>query len=351
MCSGETMVVNNFTYDENTPSGTETLTASNGCDSVITIDLRFVQPISVLIDDNLCKDDDMVINGITYDIGNPFGQNTLVSAAGCDSVITVDLTFTELELDIRSKSVCPEESTKGSIQIRAINSGVPPYSYTINEGTSASIDRFPMNITDLDPASYSINVYDAEGCSYHQNVTVRDVQRMDLNIEYVETGEGTYDLELQHTGSIDSFYWVTQGDLSCEDCMSPSIQIDGNTVITAVVIDENGCDRSVQILIEYKRGVQAEMANVLNTRSNVGNNRLYLTLENPEGLEYDIYVYSRWGDLIYQAQGLQPNDPSSGWDGTKGGKILNTGVYIYKIMITQNKEPLEIIHGDVTLID
>ena len=160
-----------------------------------------------------------------------------------------------------------------------------------------------------------------------------------------------YDLELQHTGIIDSFYWISPVALSCQECMQPSVHIRETVVIGAVVFDENGCSRTVEVKIEYQRGVEYEMANVIHSNSVVNNNRLYLTVADPQDIYYDMCIYSRWGDQIYKSESIPANDPSYGWDGTKGGKRLNTGVYIYKIMIKENDVPLEVIHGDVTLID
>ena len=42
-CSGDDfeVIVNDITYNESNPSGSETLTAVNGCDSIVTIDLNF----------------------------------------------------------------------------------------------------------------------------------------------------------------------------------------------------------------------------------------------------------------------------------------------------------------------
>lgn len=42
-------------------------------------------------------------------------------------------------------------------------------------------------------------------------------------------------------------------------------------------------------------------------------------------IEYVIYIYDRWGGLIFVNE-----DQAEGWDGTKNGELLPGGVYIYK---------------------
>ena len=40
-----------------------------------------------------------------------------------------------------------------------------------------------------------------------------------------------------------------------------------------------------------------------------------------------------------------------GWDGTRAGRKLDNGVYIYEMMVKENDVLLEVLHGDVTIID
>lgn len=41
---------------------------------------------------------------------------------------------------------------------------------------------------------------------------------------------------------------------------------------------------------------------------------------------YNIKIYDRWGELVYESQ-----DPEAGWDGSYGKKAVQMGVYTYKI--------------------
>ncbi|MDG2154097.1 MAG: hypothetical protein P8K10_09215, partial [Crocinitomicaceae bacterium] len=96
-CSGDgySIDVNGTTYDESNPSGTETLSNSNGCDSTVTIDLIFNNSNIGSETYNGCSGDgySVVVNGATYDEGNPSGIEVLSNANGCDSTVTIDLTF------------------------------------------------------------------------------------------------------------------------------------------------------------------------------------------------------------------------------------------------------------------
>ncbi|MCB0653060.1 MAG: hypothetical protein KDC85_17425, partial [Saprospiraceae bacterium] len=97
LCEGESIIVNGTTYDQNLPSGTETLTglAANGCDSIINVTLQFMAAPVFNLNQTLCEGESLVVNGTTYDQNTPTGTETLtgLAANGCDSIINVTLNF------------------------------------------------------------------------------------------------------------------------------------------------------------------------------------------------------------------------------------------------------------------
>ena len=50
----------------------------------------------------------------------------------------------------------------------------------------------------------------------------------------------------------------------------------------------------------------------------------YFITPNHNIKSYDISIYNRWGQLLFNSQ-----DPLKGWDGKFGGSIVPDGVYIY----------------------
>ncbi|MBL0006597.1 MAG: hypothetical protein IPP25_05255 [Saprospiraceae bacterium] len=93
--SGYAIVINGTSYDESHPSGTEWMTDVEGCDSIIQISLTFLQPILHDITYTGCSGDgySIQINLTNYDESNPTGQEVLTAMNGCDSIVTVSLSF------------------------------------------------------------------------------------------------------------------------------------------------------------------------------------------------------------------------------------------------------------------
>ena len=79
-----------YTVSNNT--ATHTLTNSSGCDSIITLDLTI--NYSTFGTDVITACDSYTwIDGNTYTVSNNFATHTLTNAAGCDSIVTLDLTI------------------------------------------------------------------------------------------------------------------------------------------------------------------------------------------------------------------------------------------------------------------
>ena len=90
-CGDYTWAANGMTY---TASGvhTETLQNINGCDSTVTLDLTVASP-NTGVDVQIACDSYTWIDGNTYTASNNTATHTLTNVAGCDSVVTLDLTI------------------------------------------------------------------------------------------------------------------------------------------------------------------------------------------------------------------------------------------------------------------
>ena len=80
------------TYVQSTTTPTYTLTAANGCDSIVTLNLT-INHSTTGVDVVTACDSYTWIDGITYTASNNTATYTLTNAAGCDSVVTLNLTI------------------------------------------------------------------------------------------------------------------------------------------------------------------------------------------------------------------------------------------------------------------
>ena len=83
--------IDGITYYESTDTPTYILTAANGCDSVIVLNLTINSKHST--DTIVACDSITWIDGITYYESTDSATYTLTNIAGCDSVVTLNLTI------------------------------------------------------------------------------------------------------------------------------------------------------------------------------------------------------------------------------------------------------------------
>ncbi|PWH84946.1 fibronectin type III domain-containing protein, partial [Brumimicrobium oceani] len=90
-CNSYTWIDGN-TYTSSNNSAMHTLTNVAGCDSVVTLDLT-INNSNTGTDVQVACDSYTWIDGVTYTASNNVAMHTLTNVAGCDSVVTLDLTI------------------------------------------------------------------------------------------------------------------------------------------------------------------------------------------------------------------------------------------------------------------
>jgi hypothetical protein len=97
--------INGITYTNPNNTDTVILTNAAGCDSIITLNLSFSTD-TVGIDNQIACDSYVWIDGNTYTASNNTAQYTLTNVAGCDSVVTLQLTIYNASNGIDLQSAC-----------------------------------------------------------------------------------------------------------------------------------------------------------------------------------------------------------------------------------------------------
>ena len=127
----------------------------------------------------------------------------------------------------------------------------------------------------------------------------------------------------------------------------------GTYTFKLVLEDNFGCkDSSVQQFTIYPKPY-CEIPTAF-TPNNDELNRYYKPVTTPEVEKYDMKIYNRWGEKIYEYIGDVSSDPSIGsWDGTVNGTVnAPEGVYVVLLKYKANCEEgySSFIYKDFTLL-
>jgi gliding motility-associated-like protein len=114
LCSDESLVVNGEVYDIGNPSGTQLFPGASfsGCDSVVNVNLAFYPPANGTYSQGICPGQIITINNTVYSQSNLTGTEVLSGASvnGCDSTVFVNLTLLQSTVNNLNQMLCPGES-------------------------------------------------------------------------------------------------------------------------------------------------------------------------------------------------------------------------------------------------
>lgn len=139
--------------------------AKSGCPAAVTPEYTlFVSCPVTDLKQNLCSYESVQVNGNTYDISNPKGQEVLTgqSYLGCDSTVNVDLKFypTVLANISGDQDICLGQTANITVNF----SGVPPFVFTYNIngffGNTITTNDNPYNLQIKPLASITVDLAD-----------------------------------------------------------------------------------------------------------------------------------------------------------------------------------------------
>ncbi len=256
LCEDETIMVNNVEYGINNPSDVVSLQTINGCDSTITIDLSFNSNFEIIFDDVLCSDDSREINGTIYDINNPSDILNLIASNGCDSTIIVDFEFVDNYQIDRFDEVCEDQT----IEINGtIYSAMNPTDVIMLQSVNGcdSIINVDLQIVD----EYNVDIFN-ELCADDTIV---------VNGETFSISNPSATFQLQSINGCDSIInvdltFIQSFETLVEDtiCFDESLEINGevydanNLSGMAMLSSMEGCDSTVIVEIELLPEIPVE---------------------------------------------------------------------------------------------
>jgi gliding motility-associated-like protein len=207
----------------------------------------------------------------------------------------------------------------GAIEL-SVYGGTPPYVYQLNGAAAQSAPVFEG----LSAGLYTLEVIDAADCRHF------------LTVQVPTLGDTAYTQEVVQLFEGDS-YVLPDG----RRIFKPGTFVFQNQTIL-------GCDSTHVIILQiFPRNVY--IPNVFYPSS--GGENAFFTIFSDASLEAisRLSIYDRWGELLFDAREMAPNQESMGWDGTFRGKSMETGVYVWFATVRFVDGVVWTLKGDLTL--
>ncbi len=265
ICSNETFT---FGSDELNTSGTyvQNLLSSAGCDSIVQLELTVNPAYSIVIDTSLCEGESITFEGFTMNSTGSYSFN-LYTSLGCDSIITYELIVYPI----------PD----------------PPTVFT-NSPLSCPGDVFEVSLTPVESGLYEWNgpnnyFSDAEGFifeAYPENI-------------------GDYVVSVTVNG-----------------CISPT----------------SSAELDILNIYSFE---DVNLPNVFTPNAQGPNEVFDLQAYFKTCEPYEVFYFDRWGNVVYRHQQNEPPFSGKSLDGSD----LMDGVYMYKLVLENSQK-----HGFLHLV-
>ena len=250
ICEGEFFVFNNQVL---TTAGTydAVLTSAMACDSIVTLTLTVGMPTSATINASICEGDmymfenQMLMQSGSYTF-------TTTNAAGCDSVITLNLTVNEAFSATVNATICSGDSYLfDGVSLTA--SGVYSANYT-NAAGCDSITTLNLTVVTATNETMTASICNGESYSFGtQTLTTAGT----YTETFTNTAGCTYDVTL--TLSVNNAVSTSEEILLCGDITEATLAngtvVNAAGIYTATIPSSNGCDSVITYKVSTCVGV------------------------------------------------------------------------------------------------
>lgn len=295
--------------------------------------------------------DSLFQNTLDIDMAGTF-VFTSFDELGCKEDHEVDvIIYEEMIADITAVDITCPGDRDGSIILHGITGGNGPFFISVNGGPGTPVSSFPHIISGLSAGNFLIEITDGFSCVIETTVPILSASTESLSLGPDQTILAGDSILISPNISFipDSFYW--QGDVSFLDVtkLDNWIQPDVDQTIELFGIDEKGCLYSDDITIRVLLTSSVYVPTVFSPNGD-GLNDVIGPIADGSVISFELFeVYTRWGELVYSVTNFTPADQKA-WDGTRGGKMFQPGVFVYRLSAT-NKRGTEIkAYGDFTLV-
>ncbi|HLP53314.1 MAG TPA: T9SS type A sorting domain-containing protein [Chitinophagales bacterium] len=307
ICNNDSVLYsNNYYYTAGTFY--DTLTAQSGCDSFVTIIITQLQVLSSTVNFALCQGSSIEYNERVYSIAGTY-TDTLTATSGCDSIVAIQIDALPANSSNVNLSICPGDSivynnitytTAGSYtDTLAAATGCDSVLY-INVNTLPLITS-TVNITICpgDSAFYNGSYYYAAG-TYTDTLSsiygCDSISLINISTYNVDTPVVTQNGQVLETGIYNSYQWLKDNSpISNANGQTYAVAQNGNYAV--LTTDENGCTAISQAVNVTGTDIQYSADSRITLYPNPANTTLYF-----KGLKinctYNVMIYNPIGLLV-----------------------------------------------------
>ena len=259
---------------------------------------------------------------------NPVSERAYkVTVSDINACINVDSTIVDFQFPTEVEFDFVGQNCERGIKIGQVTGGNAPYLYSLEPDRYAAQTDYPF----LEEGKHTLYLLDSLGCKLDTTFHINPIP--DLIVELgddplVKLGDSLR-LNVQTNRPVSQLQWRNLVDsLSCLNCPSPSMLPLATQSISLEVEDELGCVGTDNLTIRVDRTHEIYMPNTFTPNGDGINDWMSVYTGKSEEAVLNIKIFDLLGNLIFERQNPQKNEPKDGWDGYFKGKLMPESVYI-----------------------
>lgn len=216
----------------------------------------------------------------------------------------------------------------------SVNGATNPVTYIWNPGNLNGASQ-----TNLSSGSYTVQITDATNCSQDTIVSIGTPTEIQLTPSITDANCGKQGAVIINANGGTPGYTYFVDTLNS---VNPYLSL-GAGNYTIGVIDQLNCTQTTNITINQLDGIESIFIPNIITPNNDHINDAW-TISSVCLNKLEVTIFNRWGNLIETYDGL-----TSDWQGKSHGKLVDPGVYYYKLNIEYASGQSETKHGFITV--
>jgi gliding motility-associated-like protein len=340
---------------------------SNGCTASDTINISLdVLPLNLGSDQLICSEDSLLLDigtsweTISWSTGDSLssivvknsGVYSVVASIGqCVSQDSIEITENVLSLSyaINDTIGCNPLLTDFTA---FVNSSIPITSWywDFGDGEFSNEQQAVHAYQASGDYLIQLEVIDSLGCqleiasTHHIEVLVEPTASFVFNPNLPEVNTEVEFLNL----STNDVQWMWNfGDGTSSNQENPTHVFTTSNEFEIELIAINGiCVDTTSIVLTIDEDFIIYVPNSFTPDGDEFNNSFQPIISYNGTFDYELLIFDRWGEIVFESK-----NPNESWDGTyKKCKLVQDGVYVWKITITGNKKLNKELRGHVTVL-
>ncbi len=269
---------------------------------------------------------------------------------GCEAAIEAQLMAPD-PMQLTAEGISPVcNDQRGVIRLYNISGGAGNFELSLNGTDFQSLSLPDSSI--VRPGIYPLFLRDGNGCTATDTVTVLPGTPLELTVPLnrdIAIGEAI-ELTAQTNFPIDSIQWEPPELFNNPNSARTVARPSTSTLVTVTAISPDGCVLSDQLELRVNQENPFYVPNIFSPNEDGRNDRFrFFAGEGVESI-LQLRIWSRWGNLMFEAGPGGLDDPSMSWDGNFQNQPAKSDTYVYQAEVLLLSGQIIQVEGTVALV-